>query len=254
MLALLLAVALQDTTGYDGRANRTTVDIPRIDSAVVIDGKLDDAVWRSAAKLKGFSQYQPVDGRAAEEPTEVLVFYSPEAIHFGIRATEIHGSVVRATRANRDDIASEDHVQILLDTDNGRQIAFLFGVNALGVQQDGTRSAQFAGGAGGAESRLRVRVEGSSRAPRLRGRSSHSLQEPALPGRENAELGNSYSSPHPAYGLPGYLGTRHQGERQLPRPGRNSRWVARHAAGTGTRGDSDFHWTRGRITASECQP
>ncbi|HEU4879043.1 MAG TPA: DUF5916 domain-containing protein, partial [Gemmatimonadaceae bacterium] len=51
--------------------------------------------------------------------------------------------------ANRDDIASEDHVQILLDTENGRQLSFLFGVNALGVQQDGTRSAQFGGGAGG---------------------------------------------------------------------------------------------------------
>ncbi|HZK77651.1 MAG TPA: DUF5916 domain-containing protein, partial [Gemmatimonadaceae bacterium] len=81
---------------------------------------------------------------------EVRVWYSADAIYFGIKATEIHGDVVHATHANRDDIASEDHVQILLDTENGRQIAFLFGVNALGVQQDGTRSAQFGGGAGGA--------------------------------------------------------------------------------------------------------
>ena len=146
---LLLVAALADSV-YDGRAKRINVDLPRIDSAIVIDGVLDDAPWSRAARLTGFSQYQPVDGRAAEEPTEVLVWYSPEAIHFGIRATELHGNVVRATRANRDDIASEDHVQILLDTDNGRQLAFLFGVNPLGVQQDGTRSAQFAGGAGGA--------------------------------------------------------------------------------------------------------
>ena len=147
--ALLLAAALADST-YDGRTKRINVSVPRIDTTAVIDGVLDDAVWSKAAKLTGFSQYQPVDGRPAEEPTEVLVWYSADAIHFGIRATEIHGDVVRATKANRDDIASEDHVQILLDTDNGRQLAFLFGVNALGVQQDGTRSAQFAGGAGGA--------------------------------------------------------------------------------------------------------
>lgn len=147
--ALLLIASLADST-YDGRAKQTKVNIPRIDSAADIDGVLDEDVWKSAARLTGFSQYQPVDGRPAEEPTEVLVWYSPEAIHFGIRATELHGNVVRATRANRDDIASEDHVQILLDTDNGQQLAFLFGVNPLGVQQDGTRSAQFAGGAGGA--------------------------------------------------------------------------------------------------------
>jgi hypothetical protein len=150
-LTLLLAVtALQDSSlVYDGRANRTHVDIPRIDTAANIDGTLDEMVWRRAARLTGFSQYQPVDGRPADEPTEVLVWYSADAIYFGIRAREIHGNVVRATHANRDNIDSEDQIQILLDTDNARQIAFLFGVNPYGVQQDGTRSAQFAGGAGG---------------------------------------------------------------------------------------------------------
>lgn len=147
--ALLVAALLTDSV-YDGRANRTRVEVPRIDTTATVDGVLDEAVWKRAARLTGFSQYQPVDGRPAEEPTEVLVWYAPDAIWFGIRATEVHGEVVRATKANRDDIASEDHVQILLDTDNSRQIAFLFGVNALGVQQDGTRSSQFAGGAGGA--------------------------------------------------------------------------------------------------------
>ena len=148
---LLLATALfQDSTlVYSGRSNRTRVDVPRIDTVATIDGNLDDPVWRRAARLGGFSQYQPVDGRPAEEPTDVLVWYSPEAIYFGIRAREIHGNVVRATHANRDNIDSEDQIQILLDTDNARQIAFLFGVNPYGVQQDGTRSAQFAGGAGG---------------------------------------------------------------------------------------------------------
>jgi hypothetical protein len=148
--ALLAASLLGDSANiYDGRANQTHVAIPRIDSTIVIDGRLDEAVWSRAARLTGFSQYQPVDGRPAEEPTEVRVWYSSDAIYFGIKASEIHGDVVHATRANRDDITSEDQVQILLDTDNSRSIAFLFGVNALGVQQDGTRSAQFGGGAGG---------------------------------------------------------------------------------------------------------
>ena len=147
---LLAALALADSGAvYDGRANHTHVDIPRIDTVAVVDGVINEAVWSRAARLTGFSQYQPVDGQPAEEPTEVLVWYSPDAIWFGIKAREIHGDVVRATKANRDDIASEDHVQILLDTENGRQLSFLFGVNALGVQQDGTRSAQFGGGAGG---------------------------------------------------------------------------------------------------------
>jgi len=149
--ALFAATLIQDSAlVYDGRANHTHVAIPRIDTVATIDGNLNEPVWSRAARLTGFSQYQPVDGRPAEEPTEVRVWYGADAIYFGIKASEIHGDVVHATHANRDDIASEDHVQILLDTDNGSQIAFLFGVNALGVQQDGTRSSQFAGGAGGA--------------------------------------------------------------------------------------------------------
>ncbi|MEO8909025.1 MAG: DUF5916 domain-containing protein [Gemmatimonadaceae bacterium] len=149
--SLIAAMFLQDSALiYDGRSNRVHIDVPRIDTVVTIDGSLDEPVWRRAARLTGFSQYQPVDGRPADEPTEVLVWYAPDAIYFGIRAREIHGNVVRATHANRDNIDSEDQVQILLDTDNSHQIAFLFGVNPYGVQQDGTRSAQFAGGAGGA--------------------------------------------------------------------------------------------------------
>jgi hypothetical protein len=151
LMHLLVAISLfpDSTLVYDGRANRIHVDVPRIDATANIDGNLDDQVWGRAARLTGFSQYQPVDGRPAEEPTEVLVWYSPDAIYFGIRAREMHGNVVRATHANRDNIDSEDQIQILLDTDNSRQIAFLFGVNPYGVQQDGTRSSTFAGGAGG---------------------------------------------------------------------------------------------------------
>ena len=100
--ALLIAALLGDSANvYDGRANQTHVAIPRIDSTVVIDGHLDEPVWSRAARLTGFSQYQPVDGRPAEEPTEVRVWYSADAIYFGIKATEIHGDVVRATHANR---------------------------------------------------------------------------------------------------------------------------------------------------------
>lgn len=135
---------------YSGTSDETDVVIPRLEGgSVELDGALTDAVWEQAARLIDFSQYQPVDGRSASDPTEVLVWYAADAIYFGIRATELHGDVVRATQANRDNIASEDHVQIVLDTQNDNRIGYLFGVNAMGVQQDGIRSDQFGGGAGG---------------------------------------------------------------------------------------------------------
>ncbi len=155
MLAALAAVALlqaspQDSgPTYDGREHQLHVRIPRIDTTVTGDGVLDEDVWRRAARLVGFSQYQPSDSRPAEEPTEVLIWYSPTAIYFGIRARELHGDVVHATHADRDNINADDYVQILLDTYNDRRRAFLFGVNPYGVQQDGIRSDAYGGGAGG---------------------------------------------------------------------------------------------------------
>lgn len=123
------------------------VEIPRIAEEIVVDGVLDEPVWSQAAVLSGFRQYEPVDGRPAQERTEVLVWYSPDAIHFGVRAFDSRPDAIRATRADRNNVGSEDHVVIYLDTFNDRRRAFFFGANALGVQMDGVRT-EGAGSAG----------------------------------------------------------------------------------------------------------
>ena len=112
------------------------VRLPRLEAAVEIDGLLDEPVWADAVAINGFSQYLPVDGRPADDSTVVLVWYSPMAIHFGIRAYETHAEV-RATLADRDKIEGDDYIQLLLDTFNDQRQAFVFGINPLGVQADG---------------------------------------------------------------------------------------------------------------------
>ena len=106
----------------------------------MIDGVLTDTAWQRAARLTGFHQYEPVDGRPAEERTEVLVFYSKDALHFGIVAHARNPSSIRATLADRDNIDTDDRIVIFLDTFNDRRRAFIFGVNPLGVQLDGVRT------------------------------------------------------------------------------------------------------------------
>jgi hypothetical protein len=144
--ALLVLLALASGPGtrsaggtntvYHGRLNQLAVQPPRLDAEIGIDGDLSEAVWSQAALLTGFSQYRPVDGLAADDSTEVLVWYSEHDIHFGIRAFERHGTV-NATLADRDRISADDYVMILLDTFNDRRRALVFMVNPLGVQADG---------------------------------------------------------------------------------------------------------------------
>src|SRR5689334_12439345 len=137
MLALLAALQSDPGPVYNGRMKQLAVALPRLDASPAIDGKLDEPVWQQAARLEGFSQYRPVDGRPADDSTAVLVWYSADAIYFGVRAYESHGSVVRATLADRDNIDADDKISILLDTYDDHRRAFLFAVNPLGVQEDG---------------------------------------------------------------------------------------------------------------------
>lgn len=140
ILATIAALlSAPDSVGpvYQGHLGELAVDPPRLEAAVVVDGVLDEPVWLQAATLTGFSRYAPSDGVPAENRTEVLVWYSPTAIHFGIRAHARPGTV-RATLADRDRIFGDDHVLLFLSTfDDGRQ-ALVFGVNPLGVQGDGS--------------------------------------------------------------------------------------------------------------------
>jgi hypothetical protein len=142
MLSTLLLLArfapiLTAALTYIGRENQLNVPIPRIAADVTVDGNLDEPVWQQAALLTGFSEFSPHDGIAATDSTHVLVWYSPTAMYFGIRAFEPHGAV-HATLADRDKIASDDNVQILLGTFHDHRQAYVFGVNPLGVQMDGT--------------------------------------------------------------------------------------------------------------------
>ena len=142
LLGLLQTLSGEAAAGsvYSGRANTIHARAPRLEAEVKIDGVLDESVWTRAVRLTGFSQFSPKDGTPADDSTEVLVWYSPTAIYFGVRAFEPHGgaAAVRATLADRDRIATDDQIQILLGTfGDGRQ-ATVFGVNPLGVQMDGT--------------------------------------------------------------------------------------------------------------------
>lgn len=128
-----------NTVAVDG-AGAPSFVIPRLEQPVTIDGRLDEPAWAQATRLTGFSEYRPVDSQRASERTEVLVWYSPEALHFGIIAYDSNPSSVRATQADRDSLDREDTVRIFLDTFNDRRRAFVFGVNALGAQEDGVQT------------------------------------------------------------------------------------------------------------------
>ncbi len=149
--SLLLATAFGQgpnpdaPTVYSGRMGQLDVRAPRLTATIAVNGSLDEPAWAEAAVLTGFSQFTPVDGVAATDSTEVLVWYSTTALHIGIRAYDRSGAV-RSTLSQRDRIFGDDNVQLFLSTFNdGRQATFL-AVNPLGVQADGAVNESGRGG------------------------------------------------------------------------------------------------------------
>src|SRR5215204_1447486 len=112
------------------------VVLPRFEKPPVIDGKLDDEVWKNAAVLKDFYQIQPGDNTAPSKPTTVLIGFDPRFLYIAFRATD-EPDKVRATVAKRDNIFQDDYVGFFLDTFNDKRKAFEVFFNPLGIQGDG---------------------------------------------------------------------------------------------------------------------
>ena len=119
-------------------SNSFDISPPRLNQKNVnIDGFLDEVEWSKAVSHSGFTSYLPVDGRPAEDDTEVRIWYSPIALYVGIIAHEIHNEV-RSTLADRDKLENDDYLILILDTYDDKRSAFAFSVNPLGQQGDGT--------------------------------------------------------------------------------------------------------------------
>ena len=131
--------ASDDSFTYSGRNGHLEVTVPRLESPEIdIDGRFEEDAWSQAAILTGFTQYEPVEGIAASEPTEVRVFYTSDAIYFGLLAFDSRPDLIFAHMGERDRSAfTDDWIRIMLDTFDDQRQAYVFYVNPLGIQTDG---------------------------------------------------------------------------------------------------------------------
>jgi hypothetical protein len=108
-----------------------------ISEAVVLDGILNEPVWKGVPAASGFTQREPKVGTAATEETEVRVAYTVSTLYIGIRALDSEPRAVVARAMQRDaDITEDDSVSIVLDTFDDRKNGYFFATNANGVRVD----------------------------------------------------------------------------------------------------------------------
>ncbi|MGI8836100.1 MAG: sugar-binding protein [Pyrinomonadaceae bacterium] len=112
------------------------VRLPIFAKPPVIDGKLDDEVWKNAVVLKDFYQTQPGDNIAPSKPTEVMLGRDERFLYVAFHCFD-EPDKVRANISKRDNIFNDDYVGILFDTFNDKRKAYEFDFNPLGIQADG---------------------------------------------------------------------------------------------------------------------
>ena len=105
--------------------------------APIIDGVLDDAVWRLAQPVTEFRQRNPVAGAIPSEATEVRIAFDAENIYFGFMFYDSEPDDIIAQVLQREGrIDLDDRVIIGLDSYDDDRSAYIFELNALGTQGD----------------------------------------------------------------------------------------------------------------------
>ncbi len=121
---------------------KEAIEIPLIDTPPQIDGKLDEAVWSTAARFQDFVSFNPDYGKPASEETVMYLCSDRENFYFAARCFQKNPAEIKGTMTRRDNMFGDDYAAILFDTFLDMQSAYAFLVNPLGIQGDGMYGAE----------------------------------------------------------------------------------------------------------------
>jgi hypothetical protein len=85
-------------------------------SAVIVDGRLDEAAWAEATRVELAYENNPGDNTAAGVRTTALLFHTTDALYLGFRAEDPDPGAIRAFLRDRDALYEDDFVGIQIDT------------------------------------------------------------------------------------------------------------------------------------------
>ena len=115
------------------------IDVPYFDhqeAAVVVDGRLDEAVWAEAPGYDGMKVTSPDTMAEPAYPTLVHYFHTDRGLYVGAKLVQPPATLV-ARLSGRDQFINRDGFGITLDTSGDGHYGYWFAVNLGGSVQDG---------------------------------------------------------------------------------------------------------------------
>ena len=115
-----------------------SVHMVRTTTPPVIDGKLDDPAWATAALVDNLHQTSPIEYAVPEERSEIYLLYDDETLYVGARLHDPEPDKITANNLRQaDNVGQDDRFYITIDPFNTRRSGYFFGLNPNGVRADG---------------------------------------------------------------------------------------------------------------------
>ena len=130
----LLLLAFPNTSG--SLLAQDSLQPLRTDAPPVIDGVLDDSVWRTAPYISGFKTFRPDYGHDLVGETRAYMAYDRENLYFAFHSFDPEPDKVKTSITSRDNIWQDDWICINLDSFNDQQSLYALYVNPQGIQGD----------------------------------------------------------------------------------------------------------------------
>jgi len=140
LLTLLFVEEVSADTIMPANNKRTSTPIPHYQASIILDGKLNDAIWEKAQHFPLNYVIEPFENTKAIVETDVYVYASGEYLYVGFNAKDPDAQNIRAYLRDRDKVWDDDLVGFKLDTLNTHKLAYHFYVNAKGVKIDSIES------------------------------------------------------------------------------------------------------------------
>ena len=137
-LAALPVFAQAPVSPTNLAASTPTARAVRAQEPVRVDGRDDDAVWRSAPITDEFRQFAPGEGAPARFRTAFQVAYDDRTLFVFVRAYDPEPDSLVALLSRRDVRTPSEWIKVAIDGFHDRRNGLQFIVNPAGVKRDGT--------------------------------------------------------------------------------------------------------------------
>ncbi|HEY5623167.1 MAG TPA: carbohydrate binding family 9 domain-containing protein, partial [Gammaproteobacteria bacterium] len=114
-----------------------TTEVVYVETAPVLDGRLDDGVWSQAFVIDDLHQINPTEYAEPSVQTRIYLVYTQDALYVGAELLDADAANIGAQVLRQGEgIFGDDVFGVILDPFNDRRSGFRFDVNPNGVRSE----------------------------------------------------------------------------------------------------------------------